>query len=63
MVDNIPECVAAGSLSEVKQISAFCDLQLADPDYTSSSSLELLLGIAHCNWCSLPGAIFSPGKT
>ena len=36
---------------------------LADPDFMPEAHLDLLLGISHCNLCSLPNALFSSNKT
>ena len=63
VVNNIPTCITTGDLSEIKRTPAFSSLQLADPEYSSRSQLDLLLGIAHCNICSLNGTVFSVDKT
>ena len=47
VVDQIPACISAGDLSQVKQLPVFRDLMLADPGYTCHSQMDILLGMAH----------------
>ena len=61
-MDQIPGCISAGDLSKVKELPVFRDLTLADPEYSYNSKLDLLLGIAHCNQCSLAGTVLSDDK-
>ena len=62
-MNNIPTCITTGDLSEIKRTSVFSSLQLAYPEYSSRSQLDLLLGIAYCNISSLNGTVFSVNKT
>ena len=57
MVDAIPECVAAGVAA-----NALKDLKLADPQYSPGARVDLLLGVSHCDMCSLPGVVLSQDK-
>ena len=59
---QIPGCISAGDLSKVKELPVFRDLTLADPEYFYNCKLDLLLGIAHCNQCSLVGTVLSDDK-
>ena len=62
VVDAIPDCVSIRSFTEPSKIDAFKDLQLADPQFSPGAHMDLLLGIAHCNACSLPGIVLSQDK-
>ena len=62
VVDQIPACISAGDLSQVKQLPVFRDLILADPGYTCHSQMDILLGMAHCNQCSMVGTVLSADK-
>ena len=62
MVDQIPACISTGDLSQVKQLPVFWDLMLADPGYTCHRQMDILLGMAHCNQCSMVGTVLSADK-
>ena len=62
MVDAIPECVTAGVATNASKMRALKDLKLVDPQYSPGARVDLLLGISHCNMCSLPGVVLSQGK-
>ena len=62
VVDAIPQCVTAGDATNASKMRAFKDLKLADPQYSPGARVDLLLGISHCNMCSLPGVVLSQGK-
>ena len=62
VVDVIPDCVSTGSFTEPSKIDAFKDFQLADPQFSLGARMDLLLGITHCNACSLPGIVLSQDK-
>ena len=59
IVDSIPMCSTSNKMPRVDQIEIFRDLHLSDPEYTPGAHLYLLLGIEHCNKCSLPNSVFS----
>ena len=63
VVDSIPMCASAAKFQKVGQMNTFKNLRLADPDFMPGAHLDLLLGISHCNLCSLPNALFSSDKT
>ena len=63
VVDSIPMCATAAKFQKVGQMNTFKNLRLADPDVMPGADLDLLLGISHCNLCSLPNALFSSDKT
>ncbi len=63
MVDSIPTCSTSRRFDGCKHIPAFKDLHLSDPGYSPGSQLDMLLGISHCNVCSLPNVIVSADKT
>ncbi len=63
VVDSIPTCSTSRRFDGCKHIPAFKDLHLSDPGYSPGSQLDMLLGISHCNVCSLPNVIVSADKS
>ena len=59
VVYSIPICSTSNKMPRVNQIEAFRDLHLSDPEYTPGAHFDLLLGMEHCNKCSLPNSVFS----
>ena len=62
VVDTIPATHSSASMREIKQQSFFCNLKLADPDYTPAARIDVLLSIGDANNSLKTGVAISPDK-
>ena len=63
VVDKIPECQTIGQAPPLKELSEFQALDLSDPEYSSNSRIDVLLGVGYCAPCLLKGIMHSQDRT
>ena len=59
VVDKIPKTSVAMGMDRIYRLEFVQGLPLADPEFSNTSKVDLLLGQAHTVRCELPGPTYS----